>query len=773
VPAGDEVAARTRLFEAIARLGQALAQRSPVVLFVDDVQWADASSLDVLRYTGRRWAEVGAPVLLLLSLRSEALADSPALEEWLVGLRRDLVVTELDLQLLTDHDMLQLVRGFGGGPRGSTPGYPVEPDLERVASWLFAETGGQPFFAVEIIRELVDRGVLIMRAGALELAPRAAMADPAALGTILPPGVREVIRTRLARLTAAARAFLAAAAVIGEGFTFDQVCEVACLSEDEALPVSDAVVRAHLLRHVDPHRAGSLGTYAFVHDKIRDVVYAEAGEVRVRVFHRRAVHALQATAPAAQLARHAVAAGLDDQAVRFSVAAGDEAMRLLAARDALAHYKRALTIAERSNWTVLLGDLHARCGKAYATMALWSEARREMEAALAGLDQGQRERRAEVLVDLLEVCWWLLDVSSLRQWAQEGRALAEGLGRGDLETLARGWLAAAHGADGDVSACVAESERALARGHELRIPPPAPVYTYLSLSLYWLGRLDEAVQRGGEGVGAARAANHTTATMFSLPHLGLALAGNGRYGEAMEVFQEARRFGHEYGVGTLLARAIAISAGLHLDVWDFEGNEALAGEARDLARSLNFAPPAVSAGIDLLLNFARRQDVGRAEALIGEVAASVDKASGWHGWLWSLRLSEARAEIALARGNWQEALAWAGDTIERSRARERVKYEVIGLTTRAQALRALGRTEKAIAELKVAVAKARPVGDPALFLRPATELLSVDGDDVLAAEAGAAVQQISAALPDVDMRRRFASADPVRMVVGFTARHSH
>src|SRR5438034_811959 len=85
-------------------------------------------------------------------------------------------------------------------------------------------------------------------------------------------------------------------------------------------------------------------------------------------------------------------------------------------------------------------------------------------------------------------------------------------------------------------------------GHELGIAPPAPVYTYLSLSLYWLGRLDEAVQRGGEAVGAARAANHTTATMFSLPHLGLALAANGRYGEAIQVFDEARRFGTEYGV---------------------------------------------------------------------------------------------------------------------------------------------------------------------------------------------------------------------------------
>jgi len=160
--------------------------------------------------------------------------------------------------------------------------------------------------------------------------------------------------------------------------------------------------------------------------------------------------------------------------------------------------------------------------------------------------------------------------------------------------------------------------------------------------------------------------------------------------------------------------------------------------------------------------------VGRAEALLEEVAASVGKAGGWHGWLWSLRLAEARAEIALARGNWQEVLAWASEAIERSRARQRVKYEVLGRTTRAQALRELGRTNEAIAELKRAVGIARPVGDPALFLRPAAGLLCADGDDPLAAEAASAVQRIAAALPHADMRRRFATADPVRTVARLT-----
>jgi hypothetical protein len=75
--------------------------------------------------------------------------------------------------------------------------------------------------------------------------------------------------------------------------------------------------------------------------------------------------------------------------------------------------------------------------------------------------------------------------------------------------------------------------------------------------------------------------------MYALSHLGLALAGSGRYGEAMQVFAEARQFGVEYEVGHFVPRAIAMSAGFHLDVFDFAGNEALAEEARDLARSVS------------------------------------------------------------------------------------------------------------------------------------------------------------------------------------------
>jgi hypothetical protein len=129
-----------------------------------------------------------------------------------------------------------------------------------------------------------------------------------------------------------------------------------------------------------------------------------------------------------------------------------------------------------------------------------------------------------------------------------------------------------------------------------------------------------------------------------------------------------------------------------------------------------------------------------------------------------MRLPQARAEIALARANWSDAARWAEEAMAHSGACGRVKYQVLGLGARGKALAALGRKHEGIAALQEAVILARPVGDPAMLLRAATALLALEGDGDLAAEARAAAKRIATALPDEAMRRRFAAAEPVRLL---------
>ncbi len=497
------------------------------------------------------------------------------------------------------------------------------------------------------------------------------------------------------------------------------------------------------------------------------MVYAGAGAARRLVYHRRAVAALEAAgAPAATIAGHARAADMHEEALRFGIAAGDEAMRLLAARDAAAQFGLARAAAEAVGRGHLVPELRMKRGRALVAMAAWAEARAEVDAALAGLAPEDAERRAEALTDAAEAAWWDLDVPAVLRQATAAQEIAEEAGRGDLETKAIAWRAAAEGALGNLPRCgelIALSRR---RANELAVPAPTIVGHYHPLTLYWLGKPRDALPLAREAVALARERHDVPWLMTALPNLGLALAATGRYAEAAQTFAAARHVGREYGQDSLLARAIASSTGFRNDLFDADGAEPLAREARDLARAAGFPPPAVSAGIDLLVSLTRRGEIGQTERLVDEAAAAIAQTGGFHGWQWRMRLVSARAEIALVRGDAEEARACAEDTIAQARAHGRPKYEVYGLTARAAQRIAAGQPRSAVADLRAALLLARNVGDPALLLRPAAALLGVDGDDALAAEARAAAVSIAHALPDDAMRERFAAAPEVRFVLG-------
>ena len=386
---GHKSAARNRLFEAVARLGQSLAARTPLVLFIDDVQWADAASLDVLHYLTRRFAESRTPALLLLTLRMGKKDIPSGLAEWRTAMERTVTLTRLQLGPLSLEDIIRLLQALGGGTGRDGR---QDADLERFGEWLFAETEGQPFYMIETLKVLLTRDVLASHPnadGGWSIDFTAAMEHETVVRGFFPPSVREVICTQLDRLTPNAFALLVAGTVLGQEITFERLCQVADLAERDGLPALDEVLHSGLL-HESEHAGqerGSIthGRYVFAHAKIRAVVYAEAGEARRSIFHRRALQALQAeAAPAAELAYHALAAGLAEPAFRWSLAAGDEAMQMAAVRAAISFYEQARHLmAERSHGLDLatmlpapkIEHLYTHLGRAYELNAEWGKAR--------------------------------------------------------------------------------------------------------------------------------------------------------------------------------------------------------------------------------------------------------------------------------------------------------------------------------------------------------------------------------------------------------------
>src|SRR6266849_792024 len=393
-PVGEKTVARNRLFEAVAHLGQALAARVPLVLFIDDVQWADATSLDVLHYLARRFAESETPALLLLTLRIGERAMPPGLTEWRTGMERAVPLTHLQLGPLTAEDILRLLQAFGG--KGGKDGR-RSADLERFGQWLFAETEGQPFYLMETLKVLLERGALASRPneeGGWTIDFTAAMEHEMVVRGFFPPSVREVICARLDRLPPNAFALLGAGAVLGQGITFEHLCQVADLAEQDGLPALDEVLHSGLLLETE-RQGGPMtdGGYVFAHAKIRAVVYAEAGEARRSIFHRRALEALQAAAaPAAVLAYHALAAGLAEPAFHWSLAAGDEAMRVVAVRGAISFYEQARHLLTEPVQSLSMEatlpapeieHLYTHLGRAYELNTEWEKARTAYTSMLA------------------------------------------------------------------------------------------------------------------------------------------------------------------------------------------------------------------------------------------------------------------------------------------------------------------------------------------------------------------------------------------------------
>src|SRR3989440_3561782 len=215
-PVGDKSVARNRLFEAVARLGQALAARTPLVLFIDDVQWADAASLDGLHYLPRRLTESQTPALLLLALRMGEREMPSGLAEWRTGMERAVPLTHLQLGPLTAEDILRLLQAFGRKDGGRSA------DLERFGQWLFTETEGQPFYLMETLKVLLERGALTSRPnedGGWTIDFTAVMGHEMGGRGVFPPRVREVICARLDRLPPNAFSLLAAGAVLRPGIT--------------------------------------------------------------------------------------------------------------------------------------------------------------------------------------------------------------------------------------------------------------------------------------------------------------------------------------------------------------------------------------------------------------------------------------------------------------------------------------------------------------------------------------------------------------------------
>ncbi len=317
---------------AVGLLAQA-SKEQPVVLVLDDLQWADRGSLLLLRHLAA--SEQVPRVLILGTYRDNELSRSDALVDALAALRHEGRVHRIDLTGLDDAGVVALMEAVAG--------YRLEDAAVGLAHVVHRETDGNPFFVSEVLRNLTETGAIYQDATGRWVA------DDSLDQVALPDSVREVVGARVARLGSEAGRILSIAAVIGRDFDLDVLALATKTTQDELLDIMEAAAAAALVR--EP--ADVSGRYHFAHALIRHTLYEDLGPNRRAQAHRQVAEALEdicGSRPGArvgELARHWVYAAHPDaltKAVDYLRQAGNAALSALAPADTLSHYTQALDL---------------------------------------------------------------------------------------------------------------------------------------------------------------------------------------------------------------------------------------------------------------------------------------------------------------------------------------------------------------------------------------------------------------------------------------------
>jgi DNA-binding SARP family transcriptional activator len=368
--AGDPETERRQLFVAVQRLLGRLAADGPLLIVIDDLHWADRSSLLLGRHLARQ-QQLG-PVLLIGTYRDTELDRGHPLLDLIADVERYRPVPRIRLGGMDEGEVAALI--------GSWHGAEVHEEVVRTIQ---AETEGNPFFVKQLVRHLEETG------GGADLA----LGD----GLDVPDGVRDVIARRVARLPERASEVLGVAALIGRDFEYELLERVLDLPEEQLLDVLDAAVRGGLLAEVP----NAPGRYSFAHALLRSTLESELSATRRARLHRRIGEAIEQLHRDRlelwldELARHfAVAVPLEvDRAVDYAERAAaqasarlayDEAAQLLARAVALRRSDDPVDHAELARLEITLATAEAYAGRWEAARESFARAADVARAAEAG-----------------------------------------------------------------------------------------------------------------------------------------------------------------------------------------------------------------------------------------------------------------------------------------------------------------------------------------------------------------------------------------------------
>ncbi len=402
---------KRRIFEAFVHLFIRFAARQPLIIVIEDVHWADATSLELLHLLSRRIRTTR--LLLVVTARSDEPGNT--LDHWLGSLQRNRLVNTERLTPLAEPDVARMIATIVEMPLSVSDVAAINHRAE-----------GNPFFIEELLHALTEETECEVRQGRWET-----IAD-----RYIPVAVAETVERRLDALDMRTRDVAAVAAVVGRHFSYDLLRALTDLDEMTVTDALRQLIAAHLVTEV---QARDEHLFAFRHALTRDAIYGRLLGPELRRLHHQVAQVLTRTSAPwsrptdAVLGYHFSMAEEWAQAREYCQRAGEAAQALYAPRAAIEHFSRALVAVRRLG--AAAEHILLQRGQSFAWISDFDHARADYEAVLAhARATGDRATEGRTLLDLSTV-WTGRDYKQAFVLCEEALAISRAIG--DMAMSAR------------------------------------------------------------------------------------------------------------------------------------------------------------------------------------------------------------------------------------------------------------------------------------------------------------------------------------------------
>ncbi len=701
---------RDRTFEAAARVLLELSAQEPLILFLDDLHWADPLSLALLHYLSRECRNSG--LLIIGTYRLEELAHTKEagphpLEETMSSMSREDLLTKVELTRLKRNDFPELLKSIF---RSS-----LNEEFEKK---LFEETEGNPFFAIEMLNMLVDEGYLSEKDGRWTL-----IAPMEKIG--IPSKVHEVITRRIVRLDREKRKLLDIAAVCGISFTPDTLSKASTVDIADVLQMLAELEQKHrLISSTDSE-------FEFTHNKIREVIYGSLPPELKRIYHLKIAHCLEQALTEqitegymADMVLHSFEGGVPERAFEYLLRLGEKAVSIHANAQATDYLNKALETARRTSslgTSENLAKIYKHRGRAWLSQDERTKARSDFNLML----QNATNIKDELMI--AEAHYWLGssyetyfgEMEESMRHLTRAVEMARKTGNKPLEARSLGAIgyALAWGLDTlDEARMRLEESSRICREVGDRVTEAGNLQT-LGFYYNWKGEFNQAKENLNKAIALAEEVGSVPIKVWKLWFLSMVLAGGGEYNEAISTAQRSLQLARDCGNVSLFCIILNTLGWIYHDLSNVElalkyNNEALENaRAHQKSRASGAVPSSL---LNLGMDYLYKNDYENAEKYFKEVIDQYQKHRvGW--WRIETRILLGRGVIALAKGDCQKALQFAEASLAISEKAGAKKYVAKGLRLKAEVLAKMGKIEEAVKLIENALNLAQQVGNPPLL----------------------------------------------------------